>query len=64
MKLNIKLALVTTASRENVSIVLEKFDLTEKFDLIICGEDVEKQQPNPEGFLRAINFFLLIQVKL
>jgi beta-phosphoglucomutase len=57
MKLNIKLALVTTASRENVSIVLEKFNLTEKFDLIICGEDVEKQKPNPEGFLRAINFF-------
>lgn len=52
-----KVALVTTASRQNCMELLEHCHLTGLFDLILTREDVEHSKPNPEGFLKAMAHF-------
>lgn len=52
---NYKTALVTTASRVNVTNLLEHFSIKENlFDHIITGEDVTYSKPNPECYKKAI----------
>ncbi|MDD3415391.1 MAG: HAD-IA family hydrolase [Lachnospiraceae bacterium] len=51
------LALVTTASKKNTEDILKCFGKLEIFDLILTHNDVEKKKPDPEGFLKAMNFF-------
>lgn len=53
----LKTAIVTTASRDNSNDILEHFGITNDFDLIITQEDVRKKKPDPEGFLKAIEYF-------
>ena len=52
-----KVALVTMASKENTYDILNKFALTEIFDLILTHNDIENSKPNPEGFLKAMKIF-------
>ena len=49
------LACVTTGSKQNATEVLEHFGVREWFGLIVTGEDVEKQKPDPEGYCRAMD---------
>ena len=51
------LACVTTGSKQNATEVLEHFGVREWFGLIVTGEDVEKQKPDPEGYCRAMKHF-------
>lgn len=51
------LAIVTTASRKNCEEILKYFNKFEIFDLIITHEDVKNVKPNPEGFIKAMNYF-------
>ena len=51
------LACVTTGSKQNATEVLEHFGLREWFGLLVTGEDVEKQKPDPEGYCRAMEHF-------
>ena len=51
------LACVTTGSKQNATEVLEHFGVREWFGLIVTGEDVEKQKPDPEGDCRAMEHF-------
>lgn len=52
---NYKTAIVTTASRVNVTNLLEHFSIKEDlFDHIITGEDVTYSKPNPECYKKAI----------
>ena len=48
------LACVTTGSKQNATEVLEHFGVREWFGLIVTGEDVEKQKPDPEGYRAAL----------
>lgn len=52
-----KIALVTTASKENTFDILEQFDMTVLFDLILTHEDVSKSKPDPEGYIKAMEYF-------
>lgn len=56
-KNNFKVALVTTASKQNAYDILTRFSLVDLFDLILTHDDIEKSKPDPEGFLKAMNFF-------
>ena len=49
-----KTALITTASRENVSAVLDHFALREFFDVVITGDDVVHHKPDPEAYRLAL----------
>jgi len=52
-----KVALVTTASKQNTYDILSKFGLNDIFDLILTNEDITKSKPDPEGFLKAMRLF-------
>ena len=57
---NVKTALVTTASKQNVFNLLAHFSVdTNLFDIIITGEDVQNGKPDPECYLKAINILQL-----
>ena len=47
----------TTGSKQNATEVLEHFGVRELFGLIVTGEDVEKQKPDPEGYCKAMAYF-------
>lgn len=52
-----KSALVTTASRANCSDILNHFQLTDLFDLVLTHDDIIHSKPDPEGFLKAMAYF-------
>lgn len=49
-----KTAIVTTKFRYRIEGILNKFDANDLIDIIIGGEDVKVEKPNPEGLLYAI----------
>lgn len=51
------ISIVTTASRQNCLDILEHFKKRELFDLIVAYEDIKNVKPNPEGFIKAMQFF-------
>ena len=51
------LAVVTTASKKNTYEILEYFQKKDFFDLIITQEDIVKPKPDPEGFIKAMEYF-------
>lgn len=52
-----KIAMVTTASKKNCMEILDTFEVTNLFDLILTHEDVEKAKPDPSGFIKAMQTF-------
>ena len=54
-----KTAIVSTARRENLMAALKCIGAEDLFDVILCGEMVEKGKPNPEIYLKALE---LLQV--
>lgn len=50
-----KVALVTTASKQNTYDILNEFGLANIFNLILTREDITKSKPDPEGFLKAMS---------
>lgn len=52
-KLNIKLAIATTAPKENRDFVLKELHLENYFDVILGEEDVKKGKPDPEIYLKT-----------
>jgi len=51
-KHKVKIALSSSNNREIVISLLNKYDLTKYFDLILCLEDIKKHKPNPEAYLK------------
>lgn len=49
----LRTALVTTASRANVTAILQHHQLSDLFDLVITGDDVAEHKPHPEAYLAA-----------
>lgn len=54
---NYQTALVTSASGANCAEILNRFQLTSLFDLVLTQEDIVHPKPDPEGFLRAMAYF-------
>ncbi len=48
-----RLAIVSSAPRENVVMVLQSLGLTEAFDTVLSEEDVPRGKPDPQGYLLA-----------
>jgi beta-phosphoglucomutase len=57
LKNTYKIALVTTASKINANEILNRFGIIDIFDLILTQEDIIKNKPAPDGYLKAMNFF-------
>tara|TARA_B100001059_G_C17747303_1_gene535088 strand:+ start:506 stop:1093 length:588 start_codon:yes stop_codon:yes gene_type:complete len=54
---NVKIALVSNASRYTISLVLNKFSIENFFDAILTSDDVEKTKPNPTAFKKILKKF-------
>lgn len=52
-----KVALVTTASKENTYNILKTFKLEKLFDLVLTGDEVKNMKPAPDGYLKAMRYF-------
>jgi pyrophosphatase PpaX len=50
----IKTAVVTFNARDRVDHLLELFDLTKHFDVVLGSKDVERPKPNPDIALKAM----------
>jgi len=50
----LRTALVTSSPRTPVAEVLERLALTELFDFVICGGDVQNYKPHPEPLLMTL----------
>lgn len=48
-----KIALATSSDREKAEYLLELVKIKDKFDYIICGNDIVNSKPNPEIFLKV-----------
>lgn len=55
LKNKYKLGIVTNIPRLNATTVLDKFGLTNFFDVIMTIEDVNRQKPDPEIIFKACN---------
>lgn len=53
-KNNIRKCIATSSRKEWVEILFNKFDLRNKFEFIITGEEVEFGKPNPAIYLKAV----------
>lgn len=53
---NKKIVLATSAIKEFTLIILRNYDILDIFDKIITAEDVIKGKPDPEIYLKALNF--------
>lgn len=53
----IKIALCTNNHREYVKIVCEKEGISDYFELILTGEDVDKPKPDSQMYQMAVDFF-------
>lgn len=51
---DIKVALVTQSVSAQVNPVISKLRLNDKFDAIVCGDNVRQQKPNPEAAYVAL----------
>ena len=49
------LALVSGSTKNQVNIVLSKFDIKNLFKVIVTADDITSSKPNPEGYLLAAN---------
>lgn len=52
-KNNIKRAVATSTDRKKAEYMLKNAGLFEKFDFLICGDEVTNGKPDPEIFLKA-----------
>jgi HAD superfamily hydrolase (TIGR01509 family) len=50
-----KLAVCSNSIRKTVLTVLSKFDIIDRFDLILSNEDVKNSKPHPEMYWRAMS---------
>ncbi|MEO9804597.1 MAG: HAD family phosphatase [Reichenbachiella sp.] len=50
---NIKMIVASSASRENIKLVLDKFAISDFFEGYVSSQDVKKTKPNPDIFLLA-----------
>ena len=50
-----KLAVCSNSIRKTVLTVLSKFDIIDRFDLIISNEDVKNSKPHPEMYWKAMS---------
>ena len=56
---NILVGLASNAIRKNVKMILSELKIYEKFDSIICGDEVKRGKPDPEMFDETVDRFNL-----
>ena len=55
----IKVGIASNAIRKNVEMILNELKIYNRFDSIICGDEVKNGKPNPEMFNKTVSRFKL-----
>lgn len=50
----LKICITSTAAKASILNVLNHFNITDLFDFILSGQDVQEGKPNPEVYLKAL----------
>uniref|UniRef100_A0A7V3YGZ2 phosphoglycolate phosphatase n=1 Tax=Candidatus Caldatribacterium californiense TaxID=1454726 RepID=A0A7V3YGZ2_9BACT len=53
----VKQALFTSKGRKSASITLRRFNLERLFDFVLCGDEVQRAKPYPDGVVRILEYF-------
>ena len=53
---NLPVAIASGAARKEIEFVLSRLSLTQRLTGIVASEDVSNGKPNPETFLKALNY--------
>lgn len=48
-------SIVTGAQRKEVEFILNKLNLSQMFEKVLCSDDVTESKPSPQGYLKAIS---------
>lgn len=56
-ELKIKKAVATTTDRKTTKMHLEKIGIYNRFDYILCGDEVTNRKPDPEIYLKVLEHF-------
>ena len=56
LRMNYKTAIATNRT-DTMGYLLDRFDLTESFDLVVTSSDVEHPKPHPEALLKILSAF-------
>lgn len=56
-ELGIKKAVATTTERMTAKKHLERIGIYGRFDYIVCGDEVSKRKPDPEIYLKVLEYF-------
>ena len=48
-------SIVTGAQRKEVEFILNKLNLSQMFERVLCSDDVTESKPSPQGYLKAIS---------
>ena len=46
--------IVTSCNKQSANFILNKYNLTQYIDILICSEDVNNHKPHPEPYLKAM----------
>ncbi len=49
----IVMSVASSSARKNVETVLQKLDIAQYFNAVVCGEDIDNGKPAPDIFLKA-----------
>lgn len=52
---NLKFALASSSPRSKINKVINECDLSDVFDFVISGEELNESKPNPEIFLKSVS---------
>jgi len=53
----IKQSLFTSKARKSADITLEKLGLKDLFDMVVCGDEIPRPKPYPDGVIKIISNF-------
>lgn len=56
-KKKVQQALFTAKGRKSALITLERLEIGNLFDLVLCGDEVERAKPYPDGVLTVLTYF-------
>ena len=55
----VKQALFTSKGRKSAEITLQKLNIKDLFDLVVCGDEVARPKPYPDGVIKILETLLI-----
>lgn len=53
----VKQALFTSKGRRSADITLYKLGIHDLFDIVVCGDEIARPKPHPDGVIKILSFF-------